>query len=133
MRKMTKDKNLGIRWKLTTKLEDLHFAYNIKLLSPTQQMMSEKILKLQDQAASTGLRVSTKKSKVRRTNGKSMEPVITVSGQNLDETDKFTYLGRWFSMVYVTSTSEFIMNHSEIVNKMQSNCSNCFYNHSVKE
>ena len=36
--------------------------------------------------------MSNKKSKVMRINGKSTEPV-TVNGQNLDETSKFTYLG----------------------------------------
>ena len=35
MRKTTKDKDTGLRWKLTTKLEDLDFADDIALLSPT--------------------------------------------------------------------------------------------------
>ena len=55
-------------------------------------MMQRKTRKLQEQAARAGLRVSNKKSKVMRINGKSTEPV-TVKGQNLDETRKFTYLG----------------------------------------
>ena len=55
-------------------------------------MMQRKTRKLQEQAARAWLRVSNKKSKVMRINGKSMEPV-TVNGQNLDETSKFTYLG----------------------------------------
>ena len=92
MRKTTKDKDTGLRWKLTTKLEDLDFADDIALLSPTQQMMQRKTCKLQEQAARAGLRVSNKKSKVMRINGKSTGPV-TVNGQNLDETSKFTYLG----------------------------------------
>ena len=92
MRKTTKDKDTGLRWKLATKLEDLDFADDIALLSPTQQMMQRKTRKLQEQAARAGLRVSNKKSKVMRINGKSMEPV-TVNGQNLDEISKFTYLG----------------------------------------
>ena len=36
--------------------------------------------------------MSNKKSNVKRINGKSTEPV-TVNGQSLDETSKFTYLG----------------------------------------
>ena len=92
MRKTTKDKDTGLRRKLTTKLEDLDFADDITLLSPTQLMMQRKTRKLQQQAATAGLRVSNKKSKVMRINGKSTEPV-TVNGQNLDETSKFTYLG----------------------------------------
>ena len=91
MRKTTKDKDTGLRWKLTTKLEDLDFADAIALLSPTQQMMQRKTRKLQEQAARAGLRVSNKKSKVMRINKKSTEPV-TVNDQNLDETSKFTYL-----------------------------------------
>ena len=93
MRKTTKDKDTGLRWKLTTKLEDLDFADDIALLSPTQQMMQRKTRKLQEQAARAGLRVSNKKSRVMRINGKSTE-LVTVNGQNLDETSKFTYLGR---------------------------------------
>ena len=54
--------------------------------------MQRKTRKLQEQAARAGLRVSNKKSKVMRINGKSTEPV-TVNVQNLDETSKFTYLG----------------------------------------
>ena len=34
MRKTTKDKDTGLRWKLTTKLEDLDFTDDIALLSP---------------------------------------------------------------------------------------------------
>lgn len=92
MRKTTKDKDTGIRWKLTTKLEDLDFADDIALLSPNQQLMQRKTLKLQELAARTGLKVSTKKSKVMRINGKSTEPIV-INGKDLDETDKFTYLG----------------------------------------
>ena len=79
MRRTTKDEDTGIRWKLITKLEDLDIADDIALLSSTLQMMQGKILKLQEQAARTGLRVSTKKSKILRINGKSTEP-ITVNG-----------------------------------------------------
>ena len=51
-----------------------------RLLSPTQQMMQSKmLLKLQEQAARAGLRVSTKKSKVMRINRKSTKSV-TVNG-----------------------------------------------------
>ena len=55
-------------------------------------MMQRKTRKLQEQAARAELRVSKKKSKVMRMNGKSTE-AVTVNGQNLDETSKFTYLG----------------------------------------
>ena len=92
MRKTTKDKHTGLRWKLIIKLEDLDFADDIALLSPTQQMMQRKTCKLQEQAARAELRVSNKKSKVMRINGKSTQPV-TVNGQNRDETSKFTCLG----------------------------------------
>ena len=56
-----KDKDTELRWKLTTKLEDLDFADDIALLSPTQQMMQRKTRKLQGQAARAGLRESNKK------------------------------------------------------------------------
>ena len=57
----TKDKDTELRWKLTTKLEDLDFAGDIAFLSPTQQMMQRKTRKLQEQAARAGLRESNKK------------------------------------------------------------------------
>ena len=51
-----------------------------RLLSLTQQMMQSKmLLKLQEQAARAGLRMSTKKSKVMRINRKSTKSV-TVNG-----------------------------------------------------
>lgn len=53
MRKTTEERDTGIRWKLTTKLEDLEFADNIALLSPTQQTMQRKTIKLQDQTTRT--------------------------------------------------------------------------------
>ena len=93
MRKATEAKDNELRWKLTTKLEDLDFAGGIALLSPTQQMMQRKTRKLQEQTARARLRVSNnKQSKVMRINGKRTEPV-TVNGQNLDETSKFAFLG----------------------------------------
>ena len=76
MWKTTKDKDTGFRWKLTTKLEDLDFAVDIALLYPSQQMMQRKTLKLQEQAARAGLRVSNEKPKVMRINGKSTKPVL---------------------------------------------------------
>jgi hypothetical protein len=43
MRKTTKDKPRGIRWKITSKLEDLDFADDLALLSHTHQHIQDKI------------------------------------------------------------------------------------------
>ena len=42
MRKTTKDKSRGIRWKITTKLEDLDFADDLALLSHIHQNIQDK-------------------------------------------------------------------------------------------
>jgi hypothetical protein len=42
MRKTTKDKSRGIRWKITSKLEDLDFADDLALLSHTHQHIQDK-------------------------------------------------------------------------------------------
>ena len=42
MRKTTKDKSRGIRWKITSKLEDLDFADDFALLSHTHQHIQDK-------------------------------------------------------------------------------------------
>ena len=54
--------------------------------------MQRKTYKLQWTGCEIWAQSENKRSKVMRINGESTEPV-TVNGQNLDETSKFTYLG----------------------------------------
>ena len=46
--KVTSDNKNGLRWKMTSKLEDLNFADDIALVSANQQQMQEKTAKLNE-------------------------------------------------------------------------------------
>ena len=60
MRNTLQEGNTGIRWKFTTKLEDLDFADDIALLSSTKQHIVQKSRK----AESVGLKVNVDKCKL---------------------------------------------------------------------
>ena len=55
MRKVTKNNNTGIRWKMTSKLEDLDFADNLALISPTFKHIEDKTNRLNTYAKQVGL------------------------------------------------------------------------------
>ena len=92
MRETTKDSNTGIKWTLTSYLEDLDFADDLCLMSQRQQHMQQKTDKLTAEAAKTGLRVNKDKTEVMKINPKQNN-AITLEGQNLTEVTSFTYLG----------------------------------------
>ncbi|XP_072025116.1 uncharacterized protein [Amphiura filiformis] len=92
MKHATEGNNTGIRWKFMTKLEDLDFADDIALLSSTIQHMQDKATKLCEFAARTGLKINTKKTEVLRINSKSNTRIV-LAGQQLNEVEKYTYLG----------------------------------------
>lgn len=73
-------------------LEDLDFADDIDLLSHKQQHAQEKLSRLAAEAEKTGLKINIKKTEVMRMNNKQNTP-IQLNGENIRETDKFTYLG----------------------------------------
>ena len=62
MKNVTERNNTGIRWKFTSKLEDLEFADDIALFSSNIQHMQSKVSKLNVFAAKTGLKINTKKT-----------------------------------------------------------------------
>ena len=82
----------GIRWNLTTILDDLDFADDIALLASTKQHLQNKTDKLVEEAAKTGLKINTHKSKVMRFNARNHDG-IEVNGNKIDDVDSFTYLG----------------------------------------
>lgn len=92
MRKTTEDSSQGIRWSLFSTLDDLDFADDLALLSHTHQHMQEKTTRLQKHGQQIGLRISTKKTETMTLNVKRPAPV-QVNGENLRQTDTFTYLG----------------------------------------
>ena len=74
----------GLRWKFTSKLEDLDFADDVALISSTQRHVQLKTNRLVENAVRTGLRVNVGKCKVMRVNARNNE-AITVNGLPLEE------------------------------------------------
>jgi len=92
MRQTTVDSNTGIQWTFNRQLEDLDFADDIGLLSHRQQHAQSKLTRLSEEAGKTGLKINTRKTEVMRINNKQEVP-IQLQGENIKETDRFTYLG----------------------------------------
>ncbi|XP_033112168.1 uncharacterized protein LOC117113048 [Anneissia japonica] len=92
MKRTTVESNTGIRWRFTSKLEDLDFADDIALVSPNYQQLQIKATKLSQFAAQTGFKINKKKSEVLRINSNSNNR-IQMGEQQLNEVDKYTYLG----------------------------------------
>ena len=88
----TQGRRNGIQWTLHQQLDDLDFADDIALLSHSQKQMQEKSKTLYEVAATTGLRVSIKKTQVLRVNANSTSPIV-MNGNILEEVDNFRYLG----------------------------------------
>ena len=92
MRKTLQEGNNGIRWKFTTKLEDLDFADDIALLSSTRQHIQTKTDKLAHEAERVGLKVNVDKCKLLRINSRNND-VVEVNGRGIEDVDRFVYLG----------------------------------------
>ena len=92
----------GIRWRFTSKLDDLDFADDIALISSTKQQIQNKTTKLEEEARRVGLKVSTEKTKTMRINARN-EDKIVVNEIDIEDVDEFAYLGakvckgrRWY-------------------------------------
>ena len=72
--------NTGIRWKFTTKLEDLDFVDDIALLSSTRQHIQTKTDKFAHEAERVGLKVNADKCKLLRINSRNND-VVEVNGR----------------------------------------------------
>ena len=95
-RHTVKDEGTGLRWKFTSKLEDLDFADDVALISSTQRRVQLKTNRLVENAARTGLGVNVDKRKVLHMNARN-NGAITVNGQVLEDVEKFTYLGAQYT------------------------------------
>ena len=82
----------GIRWKLTSKLDDLDFAGDIVLLSSTKQQIQNKTTRLDAEARRVGLKINKEKTKAMRINARNQENII-INGQDIEDVDEFVYLG----------------------------------------
>ena len=67
----TLSRRTGIRWKLTSVLEDLGFADDISLLSSRYVDIRDKTCRLVDEAAGVGIKINVKNSKVMRVNARN--------------------------------------------------------------
>ena len=92
MRRTVGNGENGIRWKLTSKLDDLDFADDIALLSATKQQIQDKTRKLNVEATRVGMKISVEKTKTMRMNSKNQDRV-TIDGQDIEDVEEFTYLG----------------------------------------
>ena len=96
MNKATEDKQRGLVWGLTDKIEDCDFADDIALLSHTQKDIQEKTDKVDRTARSVGLKIHTDKTKIMKAKTKSNKK-INIRGQDLEEVEHFKYLGSYIS------------------------------------
>lgn len=92
MKKSTENRRNGIQWTLWTQLDDLDFADDLALLSQTKQQMQEKTILVAENSSRLGLTIHKGKSKVLRVNEVNEMPII-LEGEELEEVEKFTYLG----------------------------------------
>ena len=86
IRSTLKGENTGIN------LEDLDYADDLALLSHLETHMQSKTSKLQSNASKIGLKINMKKTEVMSLNTKH-PPKIHLDGNNLMNTNSFTYLG----------------------------------------
>ena len=92
MRRTVRHGENGIRWRFTSKLDDLDFADDIATLSATKQQMQDKTRRMEEEAKRVGLKINTAKTKNMRINARNQEK-IKINGQDIEETEEFTYLG----------------------------------------
>ena len=88
----TLDKRRGLRWNLTTVLEDLDYADDIALLASRHSDLQEKTSRLHDTAEIVGLSINPSKTKTMRLNCKNSDSII-VEGNELEDVETFPYLG----------------------------------------
>ena len=84
MIEITKNGNRGIRWTLTSILEDLDYADDIGLLPNRHKDMQENMDKLTTTAPQIGLKLNTAKTKLMRINYKTDNPITITNINNSD-------------------------------------------------
>ena len=93
MRRTVGNGENGIRWKFTSKLDDLDFADDIALLSSTKQQMQYKFNKLDAEARRVGLKINVEKTKMMRISPSSQEQFTIGTQDRIEEVEEFSYLG----------------------------------------
>ena len=91
MRKTIGNKRRGIRWTLTSLLEDLDFANNVPLVSSTRDQLQQKTSDLSTAAKQLGLNISRKKTKTMQFTDTPLP--VELENEDLEKGEEFTYLG----------------------------------------
>ena len=92
MRRSVEGARTGIRWKITTMLEDSDFVDDLALVSSTFTQIQMKIDRLNRNGKGRGLKISTKKTKLIRIKVNNNKAVV-IDGQEAEDVDSFYYLG----------------------------------------
>ena len=82
----------GIRWQLTSVLEDLDYADDLALISSRFRDIQDKTSRLNEVAKYTGLNINVKKTKALRVNCKVNTP-LKIGDEDVEDVNQFTYLG----------------------------------------
>ena len=90
-RKTIGNKRRGIRWTLTSLLEDLDFADDVALVSSTRDQLQRKTSGLSLAATQLALNTSRKKTKTMQLTETPLPVEWEI--ENLDEVEEVTYLG----------------------------------------
>lgn len=80
----------GVRWRFTSKLDDLDFADGVALIYSTKQQIQDKTAKLEEEARRVELKVSTERTKVMRINARNQDKIV-VKEIGIEDVDEFTY------------------------------------------
>ena len=92
MRRTVENNRNGIRWKLTTTLDDLDFADDLALLSSRWSQAQDKLNRLSQFGGKVGLKINIDKTKVLRYNPGRLDP-LTIRERNVEDVESFVYLG----------------------------------------
>ena len=92
MRRTVRNDETGIRWKFTSKLDDLDFADDLALIASTKQHIQLKTDRLCRVAQRVGLKVNSQKTEVMRINSRN-DDRIYIDGEEVEDVGKFVYLG----------------------------------------
>ena len=82
----------GIRWKLTTTLDDLDFADDLALLSSRWSQAQDKLNRLNEFGGKVGLKINIDKTKVLRYNPGRLDPLM-IREREVEDVESFVYLG----------------------------------------
>ncbi|XP_030756962.1 uncharacterized protein LOC115882853 [Sitophilus oryzae] len=93
---------LGIQWGLLSRLEDLDYADDLCIFSHSHSDMSQKLLRLQEEANNVGLQINVAKTKEMRSNTPNNQDLY-LSNRAIERVDEFQYLE---SMVHCDGGTE---------------------------